>query len=120
MKFANIAPVEKPKSFADVKFTQQEWEAAQKIGKKGLLTLPYGTAMENIRLSKGLYKIVQQTPDPSAQFKVQGMTLDDMNHAQLLLIASQLEVVVKKGDSRARVQEAVAKAIEEWAGEEGE
>lgn len=117
MKFANIKPVDRPKSFAEVKFTQAEWEAATKVG---MLRLPYGTAMENIRLSKGLYKIVQQTPDPSAEFKVQGMTLDDMGHAQLLLIASQLNVVVKKGDTRERVQEAVAKAIAEWAGEEGE
>ncbi len=54
MKMVLIRPVAKPKSFADVKFTEADWKKAEKIGE---LEQPYGTAMENVRLSKGLYEL---------------------------------------------------------------
>lgn len=49
-----IKPVEKPASFADVKFSQKDWEAAVK---QGTLKVPYVTAKEAMRNSKGLYQI---------------------------------------------------------------
>lgn len=53
-KYVTLRPVEEPKSFADVKFSQAEYNAAVKAGPK---RMPYGTARENIRNSKGLYEV---------------------------------------------------------------
>ncbi|MBL4898129.1 MAG: hypothetical protein JKX76_00645 [Colwellia sp.] len=54
MKLLKIVPVEKPKSFVDAKFSQRDWEAANKLGAQ---TVPAVTAVEAIRNSKGLYVI---------------------------------------------------------------
>lgn len=54
MKMLTIKPCEKPASFAEVKFTQADWQAASKLGAK---TVPAVTAMEAVRNSKGMYQI---------------------------------------------------------------
>lgn len=59
MKTHTIIVVDEPKSFKDVKFTKADYDAAKKAGPK---VVPHGTAMENIRNSKGLYRI---KPEPS-------------------------------------------------------
>lgn len=81
MKTCTIIVVDEPKSFKDVKFTQADYDAAKKAGPK---TVPHGTAMENIRNSKGLYRI---KPEPS---QVQEISLvgvkepQDMTKAELV------------------------------------
>ncbi|MFY0633681.1 MAG: hypothetical protein JXQ91_07710 [Vannielia sp.] len=53
-KFVTIRPVAEPKSFNEVRFSQNEYKAAVATGEK---RVPFGTAMRNIKLSKGLYEI---------------------------------------------------------------
>lgn len=60
MRVVTIQPVEKPKSFADVKFTEAEWNEAVKVGPK---EVPMGTAMEALRNSKGLYQIKREAKE---------------------------------------------------------
>lgn len=71
MKLVTIEPVEEPKSFEDVKFSQADWKNAVKVGPK---TVPYVTAREAVRNSKGLYRmasmesvkevVIKGLPDP--------------------------------------------------------
>lgn len=56
MKLLKIAAVDKPKSFD--KFTEKDWTAANKLG---VLEVPAQTALENVKLSKGLYRILPDT-----------------------------------------------------------
>ena len=81
MKIVTIEPVAKPKSFADVKFTEKDYDAANKAGP---LVVSYGTAMENIRNSKGLYRI---KPEPSQVQEVAFVGVkepEDMTKAELV------------------------------------
>lgn len=55
MKFVQIEVTDEPKSFADVKFTKEDYLAAKKTGR---VTVPMVTALQNVRLSHGLYRIV--------------------------------------------------------------
>lgn len=86
MKEARIRPVAKPLDFKAVKFTMADWEAATK---RGILTVPYVTALENIRQSRGLYEFV---PEAKAEMevKVEGLSLDKMANDQLKLLVLQL------------------------------
>lgn len=58
MKMVTIAPVALPKSFSGLKFTKPEWASAKK---RGDITLPFASAVDNIRLSKGIYEMVPET-----------------------------------------------------------
>lgn len=78
MKMVVIAPVAKPKSFSDVKFTEDEWKKATK---GGALTMPMVTAMANIKNSKGLYKIQPLPSEIAATPKLPDPT--EMTSAQI-------------------------------------
>ena len=67
MKMVKIGVIAKPKSFADVKFTEAEYKAAQKDGSK---TVPYVTAVEAVKNSKGLYEL---KADPVASAEIPAM-----------------------------------------------
>jgi len=78
MKMVTIVPVDKkPEALTD-----KEWEAVKKTKE---LQVNYITAMENIRLSKGAYRI---KPDATPVEVVGGNTfdIDAMDPAQLKLI----------------------------------
>ena len=80
MRMVVIEPVDKPKSFEDVKFSQAQWDKAVKTGP---LLVPYGTARENMKLSGGMYRI---RPDESnvVEVKMKGVkSVEDMDGAEL-------------------------------------
>lgn len=49
-----IKPVEKPKSFSGLKFSEKDWNEAKK---NGAIKVPRVTAMEALKNSGGLYQI---------------------------------------------------------------
>jgi hypothetical protein len=69
MKMVQIKPVPQPESFTAVKFTQEDWKAANKLG---TLTVPAVTAVEALKNSKGLYKIVDEAA-ATVQVEFQGL-----------------------------------------------
>lgn len=71
MKLVTITLVEEPASFEKVKFTTKDYAAAKKVGD---LRVPHGTAMENIRNSKGMYRI---KPEPDAVKEIEFKGLKD-------------------------------------------
>lgn len=87
-----IVPAEKPKSFADVAFTEAEWKEAQKLGPISVFP---GTALENIRLSKGLYQF-EAPKKQEVDLKIGGMSLHDMSSTELKLTAARLGVTIRK------------------------
>ena len=65
MKFVTISPVAKPADFSKVRFTEEMYKHAVKIGDK---SVPYPTALEAVQNSGGLYKIKSETA-PSLRIK---------------------------------------------------
>lgn len=92
MKFVKIRPVAKPKSFAEVKFTEQEWNAAVKAGSP---SVPYVTALEALKQSRGLYEI-EPEKKPEVELKVGGLTVSQMGPAELKLMAVHLGCTIRK------------------------
>jgi ssDNA-binding replication factor A large subunit len=109
MKMVTIAVCAKPKSFRDVKFTEDEYKAAEKTGP---LKVPYGTAMENLKNSKGLYEI-QQEYDGEVDLKVGGQSIATMSKEQVVIAATSLGITVKKGIQLERLREAVKIKMQE-------
>lgn len=81
MKMVKIVPVAEPSSFSEVKFSQKEWQAAKKLGTQ---TVPAVTAVEALRNSKGLYKIVDEAA-ATVQVELKGLKdPEDMNSEELV------------------------------------
>lgn len=87
-----IEPVEKPVSFADVAFTEADWKAAQKVG--ALEVFP-SNAVEAIRNSRGLYRF-QPAKKTEIEVKVGGMSVEQMDAAQLKMIAASFSKPIRK------------------------
>lgn len=112
-----IIPVEKPKSFADVEFTESDWKAAWA---KGAVNVFPGTAIENIRLSRGLYQF-EAAPKQEVDLKVGGMALEDMSSMELKLTAIRLGVTIRKKNIKKSDLVALVKAkLEEVVVEDDE
>lgn len=92
MKMTQIRAVAKPKSFADVKFSQKDWEIASAAG---VLTTTWATAMANVRMSKGLYELVPEKKT-EVEIKVGGLSVDEMSNAELKLMAVKLGKTIRK------------------------
>ncbi len=93
MRMVIIRPIEKPKFFKDVAFSEAEWVAANAGGEK---TVPYVTAIEAVRNSRGLYRIVDLEEKPPTEVKVGGLSLDQMDNAALKLMAVHMGVTLRK------------------------
>lgn len=91
MANVKIAPVAKPKSFADVQFTKEDWDAATK---QGPITVPRATAVEALRNSKGLYHIAGEKKAESNA--VASVSIDDMSAEELKLMALRLGKPIRK------------------------
>ena len=107
MKFVNIKPVERPKDFSKVGFLVKDWEQASKIGE---MEVPYITAIEAVRHSKGMYQILADESAPPIEVKVGGLTLDQMDGAQLKLMAVHLGVTMRKTNMKLSQLRALVKA----------
>lgn len=107
MKFVNIKPVERPKDFSKVGFLVKDWEQASKIGE---MEVPYITAIEAVRHSKGMYQIVAEEGLAPIEVKVGGLTLDQMDSAQLKLMAVHLGVTMRKTNMKLLQLRALVKA----------
>lgn len=80
MKIVTIEPVAKPKSFSDVKFTEDEYKDAVKVGAK---SVPYPTAMEALQCSRGLYTIKVEREVVEVEIKAAKQP-EDMTKAELI------------------------------------
>lgn len=107
MKYVNIKPVERPKDFSKVGFLVKDWEQASKIGE---MEVPYITAIEAVRHSKGMYQILADESAPPIEVKVGGLTLDQMDGAQLKLMAVHLGVTMRKTNMKLSQLRALVKA----------
>jgi len=61
-----IIPVEKPKAFTEVEFSQEDYRAAVKAGP---VVVPAVTALEALRNSRGLYRIKSEEKPIEVQVK---------------------------------------------------
>lgn len=84
----------KEKSNSEVKFTKSEWTAAKK---KGPLEVSYRTGIQNVRLSGGLYQIVE--PEPEVVVKPTFVVADKSNE-ELAAIAAAYGKPIKKQMTR--------------------
>ena len=107
MKYVNIKPVERPKDFSKVGFLVKDWEQASKIGE---MEVPYITAIEAVRHSKGMYQILADESAPPIEVKVGGLTLDQMDGAQLKPMAVHLGVTMRKTNMKLSQLRALVKA----------
>ena len=107
MKMVKIKPVDRPKDFTKVGFLVRDWEHASKIGE---MEVPYITAIEAVRHSKGMYQILADESAPPIEVKVGGLTLDQMDGAQLKLMAVHLGTTLRKKNIRISELRAMVKA----------
>lgn len=63
MKMMTLIPVNRPAKFADVKFTQDDWNSANRAGPK---RVPAITAIAALRNGKGVYQIKPEATDAVA------------------------------------------------------
>lgn len=79
-----------------------------------------GTALENIRLSRGLYQFAS-APKQEVDLKVGGMALEDMSSMELKLTAIRLGVTIRKKNIKKSDLVALVKAkLEEVVVEDDE
>jgi hypothetical protein len=79
MKMLTIVPVDIPKSFGDVKFTQAEYAAVKKTGPQ---VVPAITAMEALRNGKGVYRI--KSEKQTFEIEIKGLKdPDEMDNSEL-------------------------------------
>lgn len=101
MKIVTIKPVDEPKSFADVKFTEADFKAAKRVG---AIKVPFPTAIEAVKQSKGLYQIV--TDKKVVELEIKGMKAPvEMTNEELALEASAHGKPLRKRISRAKLIE---------------
>lgn len=80
MKIVGIRPVKKPKTFSNMKFLKVDWVKADILGP---LEVPYPTAIEAIRNSKGLYEFVPEAIVDAAQIVSTLKSPDEMSGLEL-------------------------------------
>ncbi len=109
MKFVTIKVVDKPKSFQKAKFTLAEWNEAAKTK---TITLPVATALENIRLSKGLYEIVKETAEIEVRAEINP---EEMSNQELAQMMTSFGKPPKKKMTREKAVEFVKKLLADAA-----
>ena len=109
MKFVQIEVTDEPKSFADVKFTKEDYLAAKKAGR---VTVPMVTALQNVRLSHGLYRIVNVAPEVQVKSDVNP---DEMTNQELAQTMTAFGKPPRKKMARATAVAFVKKLMEEAA-----
>ena len=109
MKMMTIEPCAKPKSFKDLAFNEADWKKATKIGP---LSLPSGTAMENVKLSKGLYRFKAAAPEVTLKTEVNP---DEMSNQQLAQVMTSFGKPPRKKMNRASAVAFVRKLLDEAA-----
>lgn len=92
MKMVTIQPVKEPKSFTEVKFTQEEYKAAARAGAK---SVPWVTAMEALKNGKGLYEMAAE-PRAEVDVKVGGTRIEDLDNNELRLMAMRSGKTLRK------------------------
>lgn len=102
-----IEPVERPAKFEA--FTEEEWKAARKLGP---LKVADSTALENIRNSKGLYRI---QPEKVATAQVELKRPEDMTLQELAQEMAAWGKPPQKQMSRKQATDAVLKFREQGA-----
>ena len=103
MKMMKIEPVAKPKSFKDLGFSEADWKEASKVGP---LTVPAGTAMANVKLSKGLYRFVAEVAEVKVKTEINP---DEMSNQELAQTMIAFGKPPKKKMTRAKSVEFVTK-----------
>lgn len=79
MKYVTITPVDRPADFKSVRFSEESWTAAKKVGD---VKVPYVSARENVRNSGGLYKI--KAEKEPVEVKIEGAkNPDEMSNVEL-------------------------------------
>lgn len=107
MKKATLQVAPKPKSFADVKFTQADWEKAKAAGP---FECNFVTAIENLKLSKGLYVLKEEKPEVTIRAMI---SPDEMTNAELNQQMVAFGKPPRKKMSREKAVEFVKKLIAE-------
>lgn len=108
MKIVKIEPVPKPSNFKDLGFSAEDYKAA---AAGGVLELPYATAMENIRLSKGLYQVVPDVQE--VEVKIAGLKdPEDMSKTELVMEMTSWGKPPKKQMTLSKCREFVAQLRE--------
>lgn len=104
MKMVKIEVVSKPKSFDAVKFSEAEWKVAKAAGS---IDVPAGTALENLRNSRGMYRIV---PDQKAvEIILKGLSpVDEMDGPALFAEMASHGKPPRKNMPRSKAREFVA------------
>lgn len=72
---------------------QAEYDAAKKLGE---LEMHYATAIENVKLSNGLYEIKPEPKDMEAEFNFNGVPIAEMSRSQLFMAAMTFGVTISK------------------------
>lgn len=81
MRMVTLTPAEKPKSFVDAGFTQEEWREATK---KGPVKVDFLTAMEAVKYSKGLYSLKAERAPVVGALMIPGLPEpEDMDNRQI-------------------------------------
>lgn len=114
MKMVTLTLVDAPENFAEANFLKDDYLKAKK---KGDLVVSYGTAMENIKNSRGMYRI---KPEPKAEVEVKLAELkdpSDMTKEELAQEMAQWGKPLKTGKpvTRSAVEKAIRLAREKAA-----
>lgn len=111
MKMLTIIPVEKPKRFEDVAFTQDEYRAA---AKRGPVTVPAPTALEALKNGKGLYRIKPEEKTIAVEIKALKEP-EDMTNQELFAEMASYGKPPRKQMARKAAVEFVSKLRQEAA-----
>lgn len=107
MRMIKIEPVAKPKTFDGSHFTVAAWEAATA---RGPVEVPYGTALEAVRNSNGLYRMVEEAEE--AAVASPALSVDAMDDLSLKLTAASLGLTLKKKMKRADLVDLVKRRLD--------
>ena len=111
MKYVNIAACEQPKSFESVRFSQKDWEAANKLGP---VRVPFIAAKEAMKNSGGLYEIVKETETVEVTVKA-SKSVKEMSNEELVAEMSAFGKPPRKKMSRSSAEDFVTKLRQEAA-----
>lgn len=118
MKKVTLQVAPKPKSFADVKFTEADWKAAKAAGE---LVCNAVTAVANVRLSNGLYQFKPEAAEVELRTAVDP---DNMTTSELVQTMTAFGKPPRKKMNRAAavkfVKELLAKAEDMIDDDEGD
>ncbi len=111
MKFVTIKCVDEPKDFSNVAYLKKDWEAASKLPP---IRVPYGTAVENMRNSKGMYRILPEK-DP-IEVEIKGVKPpDEMSNQELVQVMTSFGKPPRKKMNRRAAVEFVQKLMDDAA-----